>query len=195
MMTSDHFPSGDHSRLCTRWVDKRMSSFWPEDLQLTDIQSPREILEVAQEDWQVRTDGVMELLLQDTKSESGNPMIIVHAKHVPSNRIATLLSVVHRPDNPYPAMLQPEQEDLPDFLKKSYLKKATKDRMAIISGIARDIDGTISNPWVSETPSEFRKKLSDIFNLGSIKSVILNLVSMSTKDTNGTNGASMESTE
>ena len=69
-----------------------MSSFWPKGVEITDTQSPREILSTAQEDWQTKSDGVMELILQDTQSESGNSMIIVHAKYVPSNRTATLFS-------------------------------------------------------------------------------------------------------
>ncbi|NEQ97014.1 MAG: hypothetical protein F6K30_09855 [Cyanothece sp. SIO2G6] len=159
-----------------------MSSFWPKGIELTDTQSPREILKIAQQEWQIGSDGVMELLLQDTKSQVGNPMIVVHAKHTPSNRIATLFSVVYRPNSPYPATIQSEHEDLPDFLKKSY-QKTTKSFFKTTSEIFGDIEENVTNPWVADTPSEFRKKLSDVFNLGSIKSIIINLVSTSTKDT------------
>ena len=43
----------------------------------------------------------------------------------------------------------------------------------------------VSNPWVSDTPAEFREKLAEAFNEGSVKSIILNLASNSSDDTNG----------
>jgi hypothetical protein len=118
----------------------------------------------------------MTLILQKAESKSGNSMIIVHAKHNPTNRTATLFSVVHRPKTPYPATIQPKEDDLPDFLKESYYKPGIADIGAGISGIQ---GRTIENKWVSNTPAEFRAKLEEIFNLGVIKSEILNLVSSS----------------
>jgi hypothetical protein len=46
-----------------------MSSFWPDGLKLSDTQSPRDILKTAQEDWQTDTDGIMELVLQNARSD------------------------------------------------------------------------------------------------------------------------------
>jgi hypothetical protein len=97
-----------------------MSSFWPDGLEISDIQSPRDILNTANEEWQKNSDGILELVLQDAKSKSENSMIIVHAKHVVNNRTAQLFSIVHQPGKPYPVTIQPEKEELPDFLKKSY---------------------------------------------------------------------------
>ena len=51
-----------------------MSNYWPSGLELSDTQSPREILKVAQEEWYTSSEGVMELVLQDAESESGNSM-------------------------------------------------------------------------------------------------------------------------
>src|SRR5262245_50767347 len=133
-----------------------MSNFWPSGLDLSDTQSPREILKVAQEDWSTSSNGVMELVLQDATSKSGNPMIIIHAKHVASNRTSTLFSVVHRPNNPYPVTIQPEDENLPTFLQKSYSRSGLVTAAAEIVSMS---DQRVSNPWVSDTPSEFRKKL------------------------------------
>lgn len=147
-----------------------MSNFWPSGLELSDTQSPREILEVAQEDWYTSSQGIMELVLQDAEAKSGMSMIIVHAKHVPSNRTSRLLSVIHRPNNPYPVTFHLEDEDLPDYLKKSYTYSDLED-------VASRLRVRVSNPWVSETPPEFRKNLANAFNLGYVKSRILNLAS------------------
>jgi hypothetical protein len=171
-----------------------MSNFWPEGIELSDTQSPKDILETAQEDWSESSDGVMELVLQDAESESGNSMIIVHAKHVASNRTATLFSVVHRPESPYPARIQPKDEDLPNFLKKTYNEPLNpslwKDLNSYLSKETMS-QRTISNQWVSDTPSEFRKTLAEAFNLGIIKREILNLASNATKRTS-TNEESIE---
>jgi hypothetical protein len=152
-----------------------MSSFWPKGIELSDTQSPKDVLETAREDWQESSDGAMELVLQDAKSESGNSMIIVHAKHVASNRTATLFSVVHRRESPYPARIQPKEEDLPSFLKKTRSNPIGLPEI-VFTGT------TISDQWVSDTPSEFRKALTAAFNLGVIKREILNLASNATNN-------------
>lgn len=151
-----------------------MSNFWPFDLKLDDTQTPMEILRVAQEDWNTNSSGMLALVLQEAKSQSGNDMLIIHVKHVPSNRTATLFSVVHRPGAPYPATIQPKEDDLPNILKKSYYKPGFADIGAGISSIQGH---TVENKWVSDTPADFRAKLKEVFNLGFVKGEILNLVS------------------
>lgn len=150
-----------------------MSSFWPSGINLDDTQSPKEILNVAQGDWYTNGAGRIELVLQDTLSRSGDVMIIVHAKHIPSSRTTTLLSVIHRPDKPYPVTIQTDDENLPNFLKKSYTSGVSN---AITSSLMMT-EYTVSNQWVSDTPAEFRKKLREAFSLGSVNSKILNLIS------------------
>ncbi len=164
-----------------------MGNYWPSGLNLSDTQSPREILEVAKEDWHTNSEGVMELILQDAESESGNLVIIVHAKHVPNNRTSRLLSVVHRPDDSYPVTIKPEVENLPNFLKKSY------PALSLSDAATDALKGQVSNPWVSDTPSEFRKKLAEVLNLGNVKGRILNLVSGASNASDDTNGEFQES--
>lgn len=152
-----------------------MSSYWPRGLSLSDTQSPREILTVAQEEWRTSSNGIMELVLQDATSRSGNSMTIVHAKHVASNRTSKLLSVVHRPSKPYPVTIDVEADDLPDFLKKTYTRRTGLGLFDPES--LTEKTETVSNDWVADTPSEFRSKLAEALNLGSVKSTILNLAS------------------
>ena len=162
-----------------------MSSFWPNGLELSDTQSPRDILNTAQEEWQINSDGLLQLVLQDVKSQSGHSMIIVHAKHVVNNRTARLFSIVHLPEKPYPVTIQPEKEDLPAFLKKDPHKSNLQGGMFAVSGISGL--NLLTNQWISDTPAEFRKKLTEVFNLGMIKREILNLVSNTTDDGDNTN--------
>ena len=167
-----------------------MSSFWPDGFELSDTESPRDILNTAKEDWQKNSNGLMDLVLQDTESESGNPMIIVHAKHVGKNRTSMLFSIVHQPKQPYPVTIKLKGEKLPDFLQKSYYEPIPQVSPLLsgsILGIARDqIPKQVVNKWVSDTPSEFRKKLAEVFNLGFVKREILNLASSAIDNANNT---------
>ena len=170
-----------------------MSNFWPSDLNIKDTQSPMEILQVAQNDFQTESQGLITLIMQIAKSQSGNDMIIVHAKHVPSNRTRTLFTVVHRPNSPYPASIVPRDEKLPNFLKKSYYKAGILERTApdfMTSG------SEVENKWVCDTPSEFRSKLREVIELGSTKADILNLLSNDdSDDTDSSAEAHPEATE
>jgi hypothetical protein len=177
-----------------------MSSFWPDGFEISDTESPRDILNTAKEDWQKNSNGLMDLVLQDAESESGNPMIIVHAKHVVKNRTSMLFSIVHQPEQPYPVTIEPKGEKLPTFLQKSYYEPSTQlqQAFATVSVMARrdqspkQVVKQVVNRWVSDTPSEFREKLVEVFNLGFIKREILNLASSATGNVNNIDRASVE---
>ena len=87
-----------------------MNGFWPDDLNIEDTASPLEIIESAKGEWSERSNGVLTLVIQEGESNNGNEMLIVHGKHVPSNRTVALFSVVHRPGSPYPARIQPRED-------------------------------------------------------------------------------------
>jgi hypothetical protein len=152
-----------------------MSNFWPKGLEITDTESPKQILKTAQREWNSESGGILTLVFQETKSESGNDMVVVHAKHVPSNRTVTLFSVIYRPNTPYPATIRPKDDVLPNYLKKSYYKPGTLTGSGVLNFQGRQV----TNDWVSDAPAEFRRKLEEVFNLGIVKSEILSLVSMS----------------
>lgn len=155
-----------------------MSKYWPDGIELSDTQSPMDILRDAQSDWELSSDGLLALVLQEAESQSGYDMVVVHAKHVASNRTASLFSVVCRKGHPYPARLQPKDDELPDFFKKTY-KTQSLGSLAAMSNIVRQFNDEkwVKNEWVADTPSEFRERLEKVFNLGNIKSEILNLIS------------------
>jgi hypothetical protein len=156
-----------------------MGSFWPSNLEISDMASPIEILETAAEEWCNRSDGQLLLKLKQGNSDEGHPMISVVAEYVPKKRTATLFEVLHRSGAPYPVSIQPKGSDLPNFLKKSYLETGLGG--ASWAAVASQVFGTegrrVKNDWVAETPLEFREKLQKVFNLGTTKSEIQNLVS------------------
>lgn len=147
-----------------------MSNYWPTGIELNDNDSPQKILEVAKDDWLAQSSGILTLLFQNLKTDSGIPSIVVHAKHNPTNRTAALFSVFHRPDAPYPATILPKDDDMPRFLKKTYYEKGFNPSINISGRY-------VTNDWVSDTPAEFRTKLEEVFNLGIVKSEIISLLS------------------
>jgi hypothetical protein len=151
-----------------------MSGFWPAGLDVSDTEAPKTILEAARSEWESQSKGALTLVFQEATSQSGNKMIIVHAKYIPGSRTSSLFSVVHRPKTPYPVTIQPEKENLPDFLKKSYYQPGLSET-ATVSFRGHEVE----NRWVSDTPAEFRSKLKEAFNLGSVKREVLSLVSYS----------------
>ncbi|MCI5165555.1 MAG: hypothetical protein D3903_05535 [Candidatus Electrothrix sp. GM3_4] len=173
-----------------------MNSFWPEGLSVSDIQSPYEILENAREEWETASDGVLTLVFQKSEPEDGIETIIVHVKHVPDNRTVTLFSVIHRLNSPYPITIQPKQDRLPKILKKSYCIPSKSSVFAMeMAKVDCEVNKTfgrpmsiketqelITNKWVSDTPSEFREKLTEAFNLSVIKSAVLNLTSSASSE-------------
>jgi hypothetical protein len=170
-------------------MEKIMSNFWPKGIEISDTQSPKQILEAARNDWDENSNGNMTLILQEAESNSGNEMIIVHAKHVPGNRTTTLFSVISRPNAPYPATIQPKEDVLPNALKKTYYKPGVLDGLeskVITAG------QKITNQWVSDSPSEFRTNLEQAFNLSFVKSAILNLLAVSGAQVVSTDGDSVE---
>lgn len=149
-----------------------MTNFWPTGLDLTDTSSPFEILQSARQEWTDQSKGALTLVIQKTKSANGNHVLIVHAKHVPSNRTVTLFSVIHRPGAPYPAKIQPREDGIPDILKKSYYRPGLDD----LDVIPNPIGEQVTNKWVCDTPAEFRAQLKEVFNLGSLTSDVFSLV-------------------
>jgi hypothetical protein len=154
-----------------------MTNYWPQGLDLIDAKTPFEILCEAQTEWKSSSGGVLKLILQIAESQAGHHMIVVHAEHVASNRTASLFSVISRKSHPYPARLQPKDEELPNFFKKSYKTQNFSAMASIPALMNQSKEEWRENEWVAETPSEFRIKLQDVFNLGNIKSIILNLLS------------------
>lgn len=150
-----------------------MTSFWPLGMDLRDVQTPHEILKQAQLEWKERSEGLLGLIIQETETTTQEPMLIVHAVLVPTNRTVELFSVVHRIDSPYPARIQPRENALPDFLKKKHYEPGIADLHEPMVLTGREV----TNKWVCDTPSEFRDQLRQVFELGTVKSDVLNLVS------------------
>lgn len=156
-------------------------SFFPEDLDLSTLQSPVAILKEAQEEWKDRTQGALILhIVESDLSNSSQFIIDIILVHVASKRSARLLSLRHLPGKSYPVEIQPEAFDYPDYLVKQRVVPARKKSLlgpSILEGLGEIIpQHTITNKWICETPLELRERLAEAFNLGSVKSLTVNLV-------------------
>lgn len=148
-----------------------MFNFWPEGFEISDTQSPIEILEEAKREWLDRSKGQISLAIRNVVTDEGYERYLVYAHHVPSNRVASLFTVVSRNECPYPARLQPKIAELPRFFLKEYWDGPDHDDFRESCWI--------KNEWVADSPSEFREHLKSILNLSHIKSELLNLISSS----------------
>lgn len=153
-----------------------MNSFFPTGLDIEDIESPVGILREAAADWKVDSGGVLLLNLRDSLTESGNVLIYVSAIHTVVKREGGLFTVVHRRNQPYPVRIYLKDDDLPNILKKSYYRKPTPGLTELTSPFSGRPGETVHNPWVSDTPAEFRDKLKKAFNDGSVTSIIQNII-------------------
>lgn len=152
-----------------------MTTFWPSDLNIEDTSSPLDILDEAKQEWLVNSNQLLTLVVQPTVSASGDQRLIVHAKHIPSNRTTTIFVVIHRVGSAYPARIVPRSADLPQVLKKTYYQRGITD---IGVGFGSLAGRTVQNELVCDTPGEFRTNLNKVFNLGSLKSEIISLISV-----------------
>lgn len=156
-------------------------SFFPDDIDLSEIQSPAEILEEAREEWSRRSDGALDLIVVESDmSDNTRSILDVILAHLSSGRQAKLLSIRHVPDQAYPLEIVPESFNYPDYLVKKRFVPARKKTLlgpSILDSLGELIpEHTVTNKWVCETPREFRKMLAEALSLGSVKSLIVNLV-------------------
>jgi hypothetical protein len=172
--------------------------FFPEGIELSSILSPSEILEEARREWEVDSNGLLLLRISQVLIESEEETILdVYIVHSPSKRMAKVLSLAHRPNQPYPIEIRPESFNIPKYLKKSYEIQTRRspsssvfsslvDQMrALERTLPEVITKTITNEWVCDTPAEFREKLEKVFNLGVIKSTINNIIAGSSVQDDG----------
>lgn len=159
-----------------------MPSYWPDGIDLLDSATPLEILHEAQQEWENQSGGVLVLLIQEQETEAREQCYVVHVQHVPSNRTVTLFSVLHRADLPYPACIQPIHAELPANLVKSRSVIARQAEFisatATAAGrsLSKDVEQTIENKWVCDTPGEFRRKLQEVLSLGGVKAEVQSLL-------------------
>jgi hypothetical protein len=162
-------------------------SFFPSDLEITNAQSPLDILSEAKNEWDTKGQGIVTLLVDGGRSalhgDSDLTLIHVYAMHIPSERVESLLTVIYASGKPYPARISPEKDDIPEYLRKERFVPAKISGLmspSILNTFREAIPAhTVSEEWVCESPEEFRKQLSKALTLGRVKSAITNIIAAS----------------
>lgn len=165
-------------------------SFFPSDLEIINAQSPLDILSEAKDEWDAKGQGVVTLLVDEGRSTLRShgdidvTLIRVYALHIPTERVESLLTVIHVSGKPYPARINPEKEDIPAYLRKERFVPAKKAGLmppSILQSISEAIPAhTVTEEWVCESPEEFRRQLAKALTLGHVKSAITNIIAGST---------------
>jgi hypothetical protein len=162
-------------------------SFFPSDLEIANAQSPLDILSEAKNEWDTKGQGIVTLLVDEgrpaSQGDSDLTLIHVYALHIPSERVESLLTVIYASGKPYPARINPEKDDIPEYLRKERFVPARKSGLmppSILQAISEAIPAhTVTEEWVCESPDEFRKQLSKALTLGRVKSAITNIIAAS----------------
>ncbi len=162
-------------------------NFFPSDLEITNLQSPLDILSEAKLEWDSKGQGIISLLVDEGRSTSGSDstsvIIHVYALHIPSQRLARLLTIFHVTEKPYPARINPEKEDIPDYLRKERIGASSRSSLAAIESFRVSMSQNTSvDEWVCESPDEFRRQLVKALNRGSVKAAVTNIVTVSSVD-------------
>ncbi|MFN9610547.1 MAG: hypothetical protein ACK546_00080 [bacterium] len=165
-------------------------SFFPHDIEIANLESPLDILSEAKLEWDSEGQGIISLLVDEGQSTSkdGTTFALIHVfvVHIPSQRVAGLLTVFHVSGKPYPARIKPERHDVPDFLRKERAvppRPTDLSKQHVLSSFASMAPAhTVVEEWVCESPSEFRKQLAKALTQGSVKYTITSIVAASGND-------------
>lgn len=153
-----------------------MAAFFPKSLNVRDTATPMDVLVEAQADWRKSSNGVLSLRFRGAVSEKGDALIYVYAEHVPTERTTELLRIAHRMKSPFPLTIIFEKASLPTYLKRSYPNPVVK-ALPGISSVSEMSSSEVENPWVCDTPGEFRVKLEKAFNERIIVAELQSLLS------------------
>jgi hypothetical protein len=105
-------------------------------------------------------------------TSEGFQVIHAYASHVLSGRSTKLFSVYHRSLAAYPVNIKIDEEDIPTQLQKEYIKINFQP----FHRVPEPHEEIIENKWVSDSPAEFRRKLSDAFSASTIRAKLINLI-------------------
>jgi hypothetical protein len=160
-------------------------SFFPCDLDLETTQSPEDILAEAKAEWDEKGKGIVSLLIDQRNSSADDKNIyFVYAQHIPSSRIAHILTVCHEKNQAYPASIEPQTRDVPRYLRRKYITPARPGGMSPSQALERLIapigQQIVVNDGICDSAAEFTEKLVKAFGSGSIKAQITNLIVGST---------------
>jgi len=150
-------------------------SFWPDDINADEIRSPRDIMEEAGEELDLRT-GKLTVSIQESQLED-RVVLAFEVTRRESKVIVNLFEASHRPDQPYPVVINPPAPDIPEFLLKERYVGGKLSMAATLEQVTRGMAGKfVENEWVCTTPFEFKHKLTELFSMDYVTVRIISLL-------------------
>lgn len=145
--------------------------FWSAEIRAADVREPIEIMQDAADELTAYND-----MLAVTIPHTELTDRIVYAFNVTNAARMTqkLFEVTARKEEPYPAVINPQTVELPEFLKKRRYVPGNYD-----TGCEPDDGYYVDNEWVCVTPAEFKAKLEQLLAEDHIKSRVLSLIAAS----------------
>lgn len=152
-------------------------SIVPNDVFLEGIESPKDILDEVCRDINSRNSSIEALvktrLLADRLVLSF--IILSHKK----GSSFTLFDAAHRKNLEYPVAIDPPENDVPEFLRRTKIRRGIPSlgKIHAPNWLEGTPDKVVENKWVAATPEEFRTKLETLFRLDHVKATIISLQS------------------
>jgi len=163
-----------------------MPDLLPDDVlaETNDVPDPMELLEFQAERLKERTQGRLEVELPVTTSDDRHVIRFV-AVVVSHDYRSTIFEVHYRPGLLLPASFVPP-EPFPAFLREKYTIPAMNSVISNVMSASRVLNTprTVQNPWVANTPVEFRDKLQELLSSQEVKAQLAALLSMARRPPN-----------
>jgi hypothetical protein len=161
-------------------------SFWSDEINLKDLRSPAEILQDAGTELRNRTESRLDVQVIEI-SHSDRSTLVFQVENLSTRKTLGLFDVSHQLETPYPAVINPPNNTIPEFLKKKRFVPGTTGfgtggaLAAFTATMGKVLEGEpgkhIENNWVASTPTEFKRLLTELLSRDDIKSRIIALLS------------------
>jgi len=155
-------------------------SFWSDDINADEVLSPEDIMKDAGDELHSRTG---KLIVSIRKSRLDDRVVLAfEVLNRETQRACTLLEVSHRTDQSFPVLINPPEWDIPNFLKRRRYVPGKRGAFASLGALAaaQQMMGEpgryVENEWVCATPSEFKDKLTKLFDQDRVKYRIISLL-------------------
>jgi hypothetical protein len=154
--------------------------FWPDDLRPTQVRSPKAIMLEAASQLTERFEQI-KVNISETQLEDRTVLSFLMLNREFGSTLS-LFEVNYRRGFPYPALIVPPSQAVPQFLIRKQYVPAPFEAMPPMLEKGRFLE----NPWVCGTPSEFSSKLGDLLQRDSIKSIVFSFLAMNPPDASQT---------
>lgn len=155
-------------------------SFWPDEINADVVISPIEIMEEAGAELEQKT--LRLAVTVRTTQLSDRVVLAFEISNHSAQTTVNLFEVSHQIEQPYPVAIDPPEYRIPEFLTRIQLvpRRPGKIENFVTTVAPRNLqtipESYVENEWICATPTEFKKKLTELFARDDVKARIITLL-------------------